>query len=207
MKTILFPAIFSIAISASAIDYKTDVLPIMKEHCWKCHSNENDVKGNLALDDLDEMREFQISKFNIIRPGDPVESSFLEKMKLPPNDSDFMPRKGDPLPKKQLDIIEKWIAEGAIVDAEKLGEDEVAWLKEAGKEVPAGAAAMAEKKAEKDETLYKWTNTEGKTIEAKFMGLTSDAVKILMKNGQSYNYPLSKLTPESLAQAKKLGAK
>ena len=187
-----------------AVDYKTDVLPIMKEHCWKCHSNENDVKGNLALDDLEEVRDYQVGKFNIIRPGDPDESSFLEKMKLPASDGDFMPRKGDPLPKKQLEIIEKWIAEGAIVDPENLGEKEIAFLKAAGKSVPAGK--MPEK-SEPDKTFHKWTNTDGKTIEARFMGLTSDAVKILLKSGQTYNYPLSKLTKESLAQANKLGGK
>ncbi len=191
--------------SASAVDYKTDVLPIMKEHCWKCHSNEHDVKGNLALDDLVEVRDYQVGKFNIIRPGDPDESSFLEKMKLPASDGDFMPRKGEPLPKEQLETIEKWIAEGAIVDPENLGEKEIEFLKAAGKDVPASGKMAA--KSEPDQTFYKWTNTDGKTIEARFMGLTPDAVKILLKSGQSYNYPLSKLTKESLEQANKLGGK
>lgn len=205
MKAPIFFALVVFSVQASAIDYKTDVLPIMKERCWKCHSNEEEVKGSLALDDLDEMRESQISKFNIIRPGNPDESTFLEFMKLAPGDSDFMPRKGEPLPKKEIEIIEKWIAEGAIVDAENLGEKEITYLKDSGKEVPAAAAAKA--KAGPDMTFYNWTNTDGKTIEARFMGLTNDAVKILMKNGQSYNYPLTKLTEDSLAQAKKLGAK
>jgi hypothetical protein len=46
---------FSMFIAASplrsdAVDYLTEVLPIMKEHCWDCHSNETEVKGNVALD-------------------------------------------------------------------------------------------------------------------------------------------------------------
>ena len=80
--------------AAEAVDYKKDVLPIMKEHCWKCHSNENEVKGNLALDDLDEMRDYQVGKFSIIRPGKPVDSSFLEKMLHAMGDSDFFKRPG-----------------------------------------------------------------------------------------------------------------
>ena len=68
MKLFTF-LLISIATPTFAIDYKTDVLPIMKAHCWKCHSNGEDVKGNLALDDLDEMRDFQVGKFNIIQPG------------------------------------------------------------------------------------------------------------------------------------------
>ncbi len=55
-------AVLGICGAARGIDYKTDVLPIMKEHCWDCHSNENKVKGNLALDDLDEVRDYQIGK-------------------------------------------------------------------------------------------------------------------------------------------------
>ena len=52
--------------SAGAVDYAKDVLPIMKAHCWNCHSNEKDVKGNLALDDFDEVRDYQIGPYNII---------------------------------------------------------------------------------------------------------------------------------------------
>ncbi|NNE92240.1 MAG: hypothetical protein HKN23_11380 [Verrucomicrobiales bacterium] len=193
---------FALALPVSAIDYKTDVLPIMKEHCWKCHSNEEDVKGNLALDDLEEMRDYQVGKFNIIRPGNPEESSFLEKMKLPPGDTDFMPRKGEPLPKKKIEIIEKWIAEGAIIDSKNLAEKEAEFLKEKGETVD---AAMVKKP---DETFYKWTDSLGRELEARFMGLTENkptAVKLLLRNGKNFNYPLSMLSEESRAQAKKLG--
>lgn len=201
MKLLIF-LLIAMATPAFAIDYKTDVLPIMKEHCWKCHSNDEDVKGNLALDDLDEMRDFQVGKFNIIQPGKPDTSSFLEKMRLPASDSDFMPRKGDPLPKEEIETIEKWIAAGAIIDSKNLGEKELAFLAENGKSTEGMTKAPGP-----DMTFYKWTNTDGKTIEARFMGLTKDAVKILLKNGQSHNYPLSKLNKESAAQANELGAK
>ncbi|MAB76857.1 MAG: hypothetical protein CMO47_10430 [Verrucomicrobiales bacterium] len=40
-------ASFLVAIRVQAVDYVEDVLPIMQEHCWRCHSNENQVKGNL----------------------------------------------------------------------------------------------------------------------------------------------------------------
>ena len=39
-----------LTLRADAVDYPTEVLPIMKEHCWDCHSNETEVKGNVALD-------------------------------------------------------------------------------------------------------------------------------------------------------------
>lgn len=181
---------------AAAVDYKNDVLPIMKEHCWKCHSNEEEVKGNLALDDLDEMRDYQVGPFNIIRPGKPAESSFLEKMLLEKDHDDFMPRNGEPLPKAQLDIIEQWIAKGAVIDAKNPSDKEKAFL-------ATGAAAPAE-----DEKLkfHSWTNTEGKAIEARFDRVVDGAVSIVMKDGRRFSVPLDKLSPESRALAEKLAA-
>lgn len=177
-----------------AVDYVTDVLPIMKEHCWDCHSNEESVKGNLALDDVEEVRDYQVGTYNIIRPGNPEESSFLEKMKLPSGHTDFMPRKGQPLPAEQLAIIEKWIAAGAVIDAKKPSEKEKAFLA-TGESVP-----MEDEKLK----FHAWTNTSGTAIEARFVRLTGDAVTVVMKDGKSYNVPLEKLSADSQILAKKL---
>ncbi|MCB1232604.1 MAG: hypothetical protein KDN19_20315 [Verrucomicrobiae bacterium] len=185
---------FSTMLSAvGAVDYVKDVLPIMKERCWKCHSNEESVKGNLALDDFDEVRDFQIGPYNIIRPGNPEESGFLEQLKLPPGDSDFMPRKGDPLPESEIKLIEKWIAEGAIVDAKKPSEKEAAFM--------AGGKAPVE-----DEKLkfHTWTNTEGRTIEARFVRFVDNGVTVVMRDGKSYVVPMEKLSGDSQALAKRL---
>ena len=196
MKVIFFLLIPVLVSSASAIDYKNDVLPIMKKHCWKCHSNEESVKGSLALDDLDEMRDYQVGKYNIIRPGDPEGSVFLDKMLLDKSEEDFMPRKGDPLPKGDLKKIEEWIRAGAVVDAENLSNKEKAYAAEMG----GGAAGEA------GQPFLKWKSADGKEIEARFMGLSGESVKLLMKNGKSYTVPFSKLEPDSVEQAKKLGS-
>jgi hypothetical protein len=54
MQIRFLPALFlilpALGDAAEVADYKKTVLPIMKEHCWDCHSNEKEVKGNLALD-------------------------------------------------------------------------------------------------------------------------------------------------------------
>jgi hypothetical protein len=173
----LLVACFASLHSASAIDYVKDVLPIMKEHCWKCHSNEHEVKGSLALDDLTDVRDFQIGEFNIIRPGNSNESSFLEKMTLDPGEEDFMPRKGEPVPKKEIDIIRDWIDAGAIVDAEKPSEKETAFLNGGG-----GMDLAAAK-----ETFLVWTNREGKSFEARLEAIKPDAVSLLRKDGQRFD--------------------
>lgn len=187
-------------LAAETTDYRNDVLPIMKERCWKCHSNENDVKGNLALDDLEEVRTYQIGEFNIIRPGNPEESGFLERLLLDSSHTDFMPRKAEPLPKEELGVIEKWIREGAVIDREKITDEEKARLAEAGISVGSDASAM------RDEFLQ-WTNSEGKSIEARFLSLGENGVDLLLRNGRRYSVPLEKLDEESVALAKRLAGK
>ncbi len=179
------------ALSVRALDYESDILPIMKEHCFQCHSEkENKVKGNLALDDLEDMRDYQRAKFSLIRPGDPEESHFLGVMKMGEGDDDFMPRKGAAVPSKEIALIEKWIVEGAPF---KSG----AKKKEAKGEP--GKTAMSQQALD-------WKNLEGKIIKARFVRLAGDSVMLLLANGKSYRYPLVKLSDESQAQAKKLAS-
>ena len=181
-------------VSTLAVDYVSDVLPIMKEHCWKCHSNENQVKGNLALDDFEEVRDYQIGKFNIIRPGNPEESNFLEVMKLDASHSDFMPRKADPVPDREIAVIENWIKAGAVIDVENPVEEEKKWL--------AGAASSAGEMPAND--YLNWPSSDGKSIKARFHSLSGDSVKIVMKDGRSFTIPFSRLDASSVEQAKKL---
>ncbi|MDF1755547.1 MAG: hypothetical protein P1U89_22350 [Verrucomicrobiales bacterium] len=184
-------------VAAIAVDYKNDVLPIMKKHCFECHSGGN-AKGSLDLENLSEMRDYQVGKFNIIRPGNPEESSFLEKMHLPTSDRDFMPRKGTKLPDDDLDTIAKWIKEGAVIDAENPVDSETEWVKKSGG--ASGGSGMASQNRE----FLKWTSSDGKEIEARFLGLSGEAAKLLMKNGKSYTVPFSRLHPDSVATAKKM---
>jgi hypothetical protein len=72
------------------------------------------VKGNLALDP--ETLADQIGPYNVIRPGNPEESGLVEKLKLEETHADFMPRKGKPLPKREIEAIENWIRQGAIIE-------------------------------------------------------------------------------------------
>lgn len=186
---------------AEVIDYAKGVLPIMKERCWDCHSNEKEVKGSLALDDLEEVRDYQIGKYNIIRPGNAAESGFLERLMLDSTHNDFMPRKGSPLPKSELAIIEKWIEQGAIIDASKMTPDEekrFSGVKEAGIAVEGASSGSG---------LHQWTNLAGKVIEAKMISVDGDSVKLLLKTGKTYDVRLGDLSPESIALAKKLGKK
>ena len=175
--------------ASPALDYKKDIMPIMKEHCFECH-REGKSKGSLILDNLDRFKEDHVGKNRPVVPSDPEASDLLRLMKLDPSDSDFMPRKGQPLPEKELKLIEDWIKEGAVVDAAAEG-------KTGEMKKPASPSPSQE--------FLSWTNKEGKELKARFMRLAGNTVVIATENGRSFNVPLEKLSDASVAQAKKLG--
>ncbi len=196
----LLPALVLLLIprAAMADDYVKDVLPMMKKHCWDCHSADTEVKGNLALDP--ETLYDQIGTYNIIRPGNPAESGFIERLKLPEDHADFMPRKGSALPASEIEAIEKWILAGAIVDAKKMTEEETKRSQEMG-----AAPAVAPAATAKEEFLT-WTNREGRSIEARLAGVSGDVAKLILRSGKTYDVPLSSLSEASATQARSLAA-
>jgi mono/diheme cytochrome c family protein len=181
--------------AAEPVDYVGKVLPIMKKHCWDCHSRETEVKGNLALDVA--VLTDQIGPYNIIRPGDPEKSGFVERLKLDEGHNDFMPRRGKRLLPREIAAIEEWIRQGAIVDASKPSPEEAKRL----------AAAGMERDAPPEEKPWlSWTNREGRRIEARFLGLVGEAVQLQTRDGKRYAVPLGNLDEPSQAQARAAAA-
>ncbi len=180
---------------AAALDYHNDILPILKEHCWDCHSNEKEAKGGLALDDIEGMTKVQIGEISLIRPGDPDKSDFLARLKLDDEDDDFMPKNGKALRPSELAKIEQWIRSGAVLDAANPTPAELERVE---------AIKLANARAGGEE-YFSWTNAQGVTIEARFAGLQGDSVKIVMRNRREFVVPLSTLDAESVALAKRLG--
>jgi len=185
----LLPVTSTLA-SAEFFDYKQDVLPIMQKHCWECHSNEHEVKGSLALDNLEEVRDYQIGEHNLIRPGNPERSDFLARLKLDPAEHDFMPQDGKALRSREIETIEKWIAEGAIVDRENPSATEAERMKGAAERV----------------AFLSWTNREERTIEARFQKLEDKSLELLLKDGRRAVIDLSTLDDASQEQARRIAA-
>lgn len=192
-------SVLSILLTASpafALDYVNDIQAILKQHCWECHSSEKEVKGDLALDNLNDMAKIHIADIGSIRPGDPEKSDLLARLKLSDKDDDFMPRKGKPVPKGDLRKIEQWILEGAVMDATQLTEAEKSRMD-----------AVKIKAARNGADIYfLWSSTDGKTVEAKFLQLQGESVKMITEKGRVFLVPFSLLSPESIELAKKLGS-
>ncbi|WP_395734064.1 c-type cytochrome domain-containing protein [Prosthecobacter sp.] len=186
MKFSLLFALVLTTTAASAVDYKTQIAPIFRTKCYACHSTTKKVKGKLALDD-DKLPE-QIGAGKNIIPGEAMKSTMFINCTLPDDDADVMPPEGkNKLTAAELDLFKAWITEGASLTG--------------GGAAPAASPAAAMPVAAGG--ALKWTNTEGKTIEAEFMGLQGDSVLLkIPSTGTTHILPLSKLSPESQAQAK-----
>lgn len=171
--------------TASAVDYKTQVAPIFRQKCFACHSVTQKVKGKVALDEAKLSEQIGPGK-NII-PGEAMKSTMFINCTLPDDDADVMPPDGkNRLTAAELDLLKAWITEGASLTA--------------GGAAPAPTATTG---TAGDGPLMKWTNAEGKTIEAHFMGLEGEGVLLkIPSTGVTHILPLAKLSAESQAQAK-----
>ncbi|MDA7921504.1 hypothetical protein N9B73_07090 [Verrucomicrobiales bacterium] len=182
---LLLPAIFGLAsFTASAVEYETDIFPIFKSKCSKCHM-EGSSKGGVALD-LDEITK-EIGSSKAIVPGDTEKSDLFEKVTLPDDDGDKMPPegKGRPMSAGEIAKLKEWIESGAQV-----GDEKPEMTDTGTDEKPEGMAKRP------NPIEGSWTNTSGKTIKATLVRVDGDKA-ILRMNGKDFPYPIENLTADS----------
>jgi hypothetical protein len=100
----------NLAIAEDKVNFSEQIQPIFLEHCAKCHGERN-AKGDIRLHSPAGIREAGIDY--ILNPAKPEEGELLARIILPVDDDLFMPKGGDPLAQEQIDLIRKWIEQGA----------------------------------------------------------------------------------------------
>ena len=102
--------------AAPKIDFNRDIRPIFSENCFACHGPDKDKrKAGLRLDrKQDAFKKLDSGNVALV-PGRPDESKLLKAVSLPPDDDDHMPPKktGKLLSKRQIDLLRRWIDQGA----------------------------------------------------------------------------------------------
>ena len=103
------------------VDFAKQIFPIFERNCTECHRatyvDENGrkrrPKGKVMLDTLANIKKSKRGKLIVAKKPDG--SILLESISLPAEDEDRMPppKKGPPLSKQQVELIERWIDEGA----------------------------------------------------------------------------------------------
>ena len=101
------------------IDFTNHVLPILEDRCLNCHNEPYDKNGRtiqpkagLALNTYELVMKGNLDN-TVVTAGDVADSYLHEVLTLDEDDDMFMPPKGGPLTAEQIDIIERWIEEGA----------------------------------------------------------------------------------------------
>ena len=97
--------------SQSSVDYFRDVRPILENKCYSCHQGSK-VKGGLRLDLASEALLGGNADGPAIVPHRPLESALIQRVTTKDPD-EIMPAKGDPLSAKEIDLLSRWIQDGA----------------------------------------------------------------------------------------------
>ena len=110
-----------VAQSKKKVDFAKDVFPILEKNCVECHRatyvDENGrrrrPKGRVMLDTLANIQKSKRGKLFVAKKPD--DSIIMESITLAADDEDRMPppKKGPPLSKKQVELIQSWIEQGA----------------------------------------------------------------------------------------------
>lgn len=96
------------AASGDAASFSRDVMPIFEKSCIRCHGGENGEEG-----DLDLRKHADVMKGGkdgvVVVPADSANSMLFQLI-----DNGKMPRRAAKLPQEQIDLIARWIDEGAL---------------------------------------------------------------------------------------------
>lgn len=108
------------ALAVETVVYENDVRPILKAHCFHCHGEAGEKEGGLDLR-LRRLIATGGDSGPALLAGDPQGSLLLERVRT----GDMPPGEDKHLSRAEIDIISRWIAEGAQTAApepEEIGE-------------------------------------------------------------------------------------
>lgn len=114
---------------AGKVDFEKQILPVLKENCFKCHEKEHEdkgkmkkPKGGLRLDGAAViLKGGKENPKETVVAGKADASWLVKSIILPDSDELAMPPegKGDRVSAANIDLIKKWINEGANFGAWK----------------------------------------------------------------------------------------
>lgn len=100
-----------------AVSYYRDVRPIFQERCQGCHQPAK-AKGKFVITSFSKILEGADGEA-VVLPGKPGESLLVEEITLEDGKAS-MPKGEEPLSPVEIELISRWIAEGAKDDSPEL---------------------------------------------------------------------------------------
>jgi hypothetical protein len=98
-------------LGAADLDFARDVRPLLEQRCFKCHG-EKKQRGGLRLDSREAALRKADSGATAITPGHVDRGELLRRVSSP-DDTQRMPPEGTPLSAAQIELLRRWIQEGA----------------------------------------------------------------------------------------------
>ncbi len=93
------------------VDFARQVQPILAKACYACHGPDKAEGGVRFSDQKSAMSEADSGDFSIV-PGD-LDASGLIARVTSDDESERMPPEGDPLTAEEIEIVTRWIKQGA----------------------------------------------------------------------------------------------
>ena len=96
------------------ISFKADVQPILKQYCLECHAagGQGQEKSGLSVDSYENLMKG--TRFgSIVKPGDTLTSAMIMLIEGRADASIKMPHGKDALPKDKVEVLKKWVEQGA----------------------------------------------------------------------------------------------
>jgi mono/diheme cytochrome c family protein len=106
-------ALLAKASGKGSVSFARDVAPIFVDKCVGCHT-DGDAKGGLRLDTYAAMEKGG-GRGPLAIPGNAQSSNLIQKL-ITPNAQQRMPKGGEALKDKEIQIITTWVNEGAKFD-------------------------------------------------------------------------------------------
>lgn len=99
----------------SAIDFNREIRPILSDNCFACHGpDDKERKAKLRFDIKEDAFKPAKSGDYAIVPGNPAKSHLIERVtSKDPDDVMPPPKTGKKLTPQQIDLLKRWIAQGA----------------------------------------------------------------------------------------------
>lgn len=98
--------------ATDVVSFQKEILPLLTQRCQMCHQG-NDPQGKLALNSYKNLLQGGQSGA-VVKPGASDESSLL--VQYISGDRPRMPKVGPPLTSQEVELIRRWVTQGAKDD-------------------------------------------------------------------------------------------
>ncbi|MDX1565289.1 MAG: c-type cytochrome domain-containing protein, partial [Phycisphaeraceae bacterium] len=112
------------ALSAERVDFRKQIRPLFQRHCYKCHGPQKS-KGGLRLDDRSAAIRGGDSGISVLLP-DPNRNP-IYKLITTSDPMERMPQDAAPLPNEQIQMVRRWIEQGAEWPAPETSSEGAWW--------------------------------------------------------------------------------